>query len=84
MLCGAVLLAGCAVMGETDCRGADWYQLGYRDALYGLRPQVEIYADQCSRFAVKPPEPQYMAGWQDGYTEWHKRVEGSDCCSPSN
>src|ERR1700693_2856934 len=43
-----VLLGGCAVMGESECRSADWYQLGYRDAdPYGLRPKIDLYAHQC-------------------------------------
>ena len=38
-----LLAAGCAQMTETQCKAADWYQLGYRDAdSYGLRAQVEL------------------------------------------
>ena len=41
-------LHGCAGMGDVECRGANWYDVGYRDARYKLS-QVEIYAAQCAR-----------------------------------
>ena len=76
-----VAAAGCAPMTETQCKAADWYQLGYRDAeIYGLRPQVDQYAYQCRAFGVQPAENTYMAGWVDGYREWNTRVHGSECC----
>lgn len=75
-----VLFGGCAVMGESECRSADWYQLGYRDAdPYGLRPKIDLYAHQC-RAWVQASESEYMRGWVDGYREWNTRVSGSECC----
>lgn len=76
-----LLAAGCAQMTESQCKSADWYQLGYRDAdIYGLRPQVDQYAYQCRSFGVQPAENTYMAGWVDGFREWNTRVMGSECC----
>ena len=67
----AALLAGCAGMTESECRGTDWYKLGERDGLiYGLRPQIDRYAHQCGRYGVQPSEKDYIAGWTDGYGEW--------------
>lgn len=79
---GLVLAAtGCAQMTESECRASDWYQVGYRDAeIYGLRPQVDQYANQCKAFGVQLAENQYMAGWVDGFREWNTRVMGSECC----
>jgi hypothetical protein len=75
------LAAGCAQMSETACRGADWYQVGYRDGeIYGLRPQIDQYAYQCRAHGVEAQEPTYMAGWIDGHREWTRRVMGSECC----
>jgi hypothetical protein len=82
-LVAACLVAGCAQLTDAECRSADWYQLGYRDAdIYGLRPQIDQYAYQCREHGVQPAEPTYMAGWVDGYREWNKRVSGSECCAP--
>ena len=72
-----LLIAGCAPMPESECRSSNWYALGERDAMGGLPPRIDQYADQCSRFSVRPSEPGYMEGWQVGYTEWNRRVSGS-------
>ena len=75
-LCCATLSA-CSSLSESDCRAANWYALGERDALLGQRPQIERYAADCDRYAVTPAEPEYMAGWGIGYSEWNRRVSGS-------
>jgi Protein of unknown function (DUF2799) len=66
--------AGCSAMSESACRTSDWYALGERDALMGQQPQIERYAADCGRYAVKPAESEYMAGWGIGYSEWNQRV----------
>jgi hypothetical protein len=74
------LLGGCASMSESECRSADWYQLGYRDAdPYGQRPQIDRYAYQCHAW-VTANEPEYMRGWQEGYWEYSHKMNGSECC----
>src|SRR5947207_6892837 len=68
LIAACALLAGCMQMSESECRTADWYQLGYRDAdSYGLRPQVDQYAHLCRVFGVQAAESPYLAGWVDGY-----------------
>jgi len=75
------LCAGCMHMSESECRAADWYQVGYRDGdTYGLRPQVDQYAHLCRAYGLQTPEAIYMAGWVDGFREWNTRVMGSECC----
>lgn len=81
----SLVLAGCAGMDADACRGADWYALGERDGLhYGLRPQIDVYAHQCSLHGVPAAEKEYLAGWTDGYREFIRRSTGADCCAPSN
>jgi hypothetical protein len=66
-------------MSAQDCRSADWYGLGYRDAdLYGLQPQIDQYAHQCQGTGVAPQHNAYMAGWVDGYAEFKSRMEPND------
>ena len=74
----AVLLAACATMTEQQCRMTSWYDLGYRDGdVYGIRPQVEIYAQQCG--SLEPAaHAAYMTGWVDGYREWSSRVQATE------
>ena len=81
----SALLAGCAGMDADACRATSWYALGERDALvYGLRPQIEVYAHQCARHGVQPAEKEYLAGWFYGDRERAIRMSGSECCVPSN
>jgi hypothetical protein len=80
----AALLAGCASMSDSDCRSANWYALGERDALiYGLRPQIEVYAHQCSRHGVEPSEKDYLAGWLDGNFMRQLRMPDGAAAPPS-
>jgi hypothetical protein len=63
-----LLLGGC-MSAESDCRTSDWYALGERDATMGQRPLIERYAEQCTRFGVRPAEGDYLAGWAIGYSK---------------
>ena len=75
----AALLGSCAMpMTEADCRNADWYKLGHRDArYYGMQPQIDQLATQCGRFGVRAVEAPYMEGWRDGYGEAQRGMGGS-------
>ncbi len=66
MVCA--LLCGCAAMSESECRSANWFQIGKRDALMGVRPQLANYARQCAGFNAF--EKEYLEGWQLGYREF--------------
>ena len=68
-------------MTEQQCREANWSDLGEQDALtYGLRPRIDQFAYQCTKFGVQPDEKEYLAGWQVGNWERSLRVSGSECC----
>lgn len=74
-----VLLAGCAAMSDNECRSATWYEIGERDALvYGLRPQIDLYAEQCRRHGVEVSENGYLAGWFYGERERALRMSGAE------
>ena len=58
----------------TECSSADWYQVGYRDGLFGLQRRDEAYVSQCSQQAAKPPDRVlYAKGWQEGWWELEAR-----------
>jgi hypothetical protein len=84
LVAAGVLAAGCMSMSDTECRGADWYAIGERDALqYGQRPQIDQWAHLCGAHGVQASEKDYMAGWIDGYREFIRRSTGADCCAPN-
>ena len=70
-------LAGCVSMDAEECRGADWYQLGFRDAMYGLRPMDIPYAEQCGKHGAKLDVAAYAKGWQEGRWEFDSRASRS-------
>jgi hypothetical protein len=79
----AMLLSGCTALGDSECRTANWYEIGERDALvYGLRPQIDQYAYQCSKHSVQASDKEYMAGWLVGEAERWRRMGGDGGFSP--
>ena len=72
-----LLLSGCAAMqmSEADCRKADWYQLGKRDAdMYGSRSMQDQYTHQCAAYGVKIDAQAYALGWDDGNMEYRQKT----------
>jgi hypothetical protein len=74
VLIATLLLAGCAGLSEEDCRSADWYVMGYRDARYRITPQDRILSPQCERYGLKIDQARYLQGWREGDYEFHDRT----------
>ena len=80
----ALLLSGCTALGDSECRTANWYEVGERDALvFGLRPQIDQYAYQCSKHSVQASEKEYMAGWVVGNDLRWRRMGGEGGAPPN-
>lgn len=77
LLLALTLLAGCAGLDDVSCRHAKWYDLGFRDALFGIAPQSEIYSSQCEPHGVKVDVARYSQGWREGRYEADARSPGS-------
>jgi hypothetical protein len=73
----ALLLCGCAGLEAQDCRSADWYTLGFRDAMYGLQRRDDTYAWQCAQHDAKLDVARYAQGWQEGKYEFDRRTSQS-------
>ena len=76
-LLSAVILSGCAGFDSTACRQADWYDLGFRDAIFGIQPQDPLYVRQCEAHGVRVDVARYSQGWKEGKYEVDARVSGS-------
>ena len=74
LLVALLPLAGCAGMSDADCRGANWYDVGYRDARYKLQSQANLYAQQCERYGVKVDEARYEQGLREGRYDFPDRM----------
>ena len=74
VLAASLLAAGCAGMGETECRGANWYDVGYRDAQFKLQNQAGVYAERCERYGVKVDAARYEEGLRQGRWDFPDRM----------
>lgn len=66
-----LMLAGCATMSESDCRYADWRQIGERDARQGRT--ADYFADRagaCREHGLAADETAYRAGWRRGLEQF--------------
>ena len=72
-----LLLAGCVSMDAQVCRQSDWYDVGFRDAMYGLQRQDLAYASQCAPYAVTVDAARYAQGWREGTYEFNDRATQS-------
>lgn len=64
-------LTGCANLDAADCRSA--YDTGFRDAIFGLQRQDELYRPTCSRLGAELDVARYAQGWQEGLYEFEQR-----------
>jgi hypothetical protein len=65
--------AGCAGADIADCRGANWYDIGFRDGLFGLQRMDVAYNDRCSGQGAQADPVAYAKGWQEGLWELESR-----------
>ena len=73
-LVAGALLAACAGMSETECRGVNWYDVGYRDARFKLQNQDAVYEQHCQRYGVKVDAARYGEGFRQGRWDFPDRT----------
>jgi len=58
-----IALSGCATLSEQECRGGDWFRIGFADGQNG-RPLLKLFkhAEACSGYAIAPDDEQYEKG----------------------
>jgi hypothetical protein len=78
-LVAIVFLGACAGLDDTGCRQANWYDLGFRDAIFGMQRQDDVYASQCEPRGTKVDVARYAQGWKEGKWEAdNRRSESAD------
>ena len=65
------ILTGCASVDASQCANA--YDLGFRDAIFGLQRQDDVYAPLCSRQGARLEVAAYAQGWREGNYEYERR-----------
>jgi hypothetical protein len=64
-------LTACATIDAPDCRNA--YDVGFRDAIFGLQRQEGVYVPLCEKHGAPLDLGAYGRGWQEGYYEFEQR-----------
>ena len=62
-LSALALLGGCTSLSESECRGSDWYDVGFRDGRLG-RPEDNInqHVKACAEYSIAPHRQRYRDG----------------------
>ncbi|MFT5706714.1 MAG: hypothetical protein ACI9ES_001001 [Oceanospirillaceae bacterium] len=59
-----LLLAGCATLNQAQCVSANWYDLGFDNALDGHKSSfVAEHTQACQEYAITPDFEAYKEGW---------------------
>jgi hypothetical protein len=64
-------LTACASLDASECRNP--YDVGFRDAIFGLQRQDNIYQPLCGRNGVQLDSERYAQGWREGNYEFERR-----------
>jgi hypothetical protein len=66
------ILTGCASLDANQCANA--YDLGFRDAIFGLQRQDDVYVQLCERQNARLDVARYSQGWREGLYEFDQRT----------
>ena len=76
-LAAVALLQACASMGKDECLTADWRTIGYEDGVQGLSAsRISQHRSDCAKYGVTPDLKAYLAGRDQGLTEYCKPENG--------
>ncbi|WP_237057116.1 DUF2799 domain-containing protein [Microbulbifer sediminum] len=66
-----VLLPGCAVISEEQCRAGNWYELGVQDGSRGVG-QAKVYemAQECQQYGARVDSDAWLRGHEEGVEEY--------------
>jgi hypothetical protein len=67
----ALLLGSCATLDESECRSADWFQLGARDGADGsARSRIEEHRKACAEFGLAADDAAWFEGYEAGLLDY--------------
>ncbi|HVT33965.1 MAG TPA: DUF2799 domain-containing protein [Nevskiaceae bacterium] len=67
LLLPAALLSGCATLSESECRTANWRDLGRADGQHGYEAtRLGEHQDACGKYGIAPDAAAYQAGRDEG------------------
>ena len=77
VLAAALALAACATLNESECRTADWFQLGARDGVDGAaRTRIEDHRKACAEFGLPADDAAWFQGYEAGLQDYCTEANG--------
>jgi hypothetical protein len=65
------IVSGCATLNEAECISANWYDLGFDNALSGKKSSfVSEHTSACKKYQISPNFDLYREGWQQGVNKF--------------
>jgi len=75
----SLCLQACASLSEGECRGEDWYKIGFDDGFDGgSSEKIETHREACARYGIEPDREQYEVGRRDGLVHYCTVNRGFD------
>jgi hypothetical protein len=71
LILAVVSLTACAQLDASECRNP--YEVGFRDAIFGMQRQDDLYQTLCGRTGAQLDSARYVQGWQEGKYEFDRR-----------
>ena len=71
LLLAVVSLTACATIDASSCRNP--YDVGFRDGIFGLQRQEDVYQPACSKNGAQLDTARYVEGWTEGKYEFDRR-----------
>jgi hypothetical protein len=76
---GLLALPGCASLSKSECRSAEWFDIGVRDGANGRNEEYLLrHAAACEKVAVAPDRELWHAGRQRGLVRYCTARNGYD------
>ncbi len=71
LVCAALGLSSCATLNESECRTADWFQLGTREGADGYpRTRIDEHRKACSEFGMAADDAVWIEGYEAGLLDY--------------
>lgn len=77
VLCFFFVLSGCATLSKTECKQANWQEIGFEDAAEGYAvTRIREHRKACSKYNVSPDLNRYRTGYHLGLKEFCRYPNG--------
>ncbi len=66
LLLFCLLISSCSTMKPQECVGANWKEIGYKDAIQGRSVWLKSRTQACAKLNLRPDTKAYLSGYRNG------------------